>query len=135
MSAESDSTGSAAIYLVYGRRANDDEPLVAVVPTVGDAEKLQEDFRGPAHFVDVGYETHVLVGAVGPAKPGSTVHIVSYDGYDDTGVELYGSQDPVGLGVFIDRDTAEQFAADPANTGAGDARIRAVVVGQVLAES
>lgn len=85
------------------------EPLIAVCATEEEAEQLKEESSSRGRYAS--WEKHPLQGAAERADPladGEIVHVVLLGGGD---IED-GPDDPAGVAVYADWDTAEQRAAE-----------------------
>lgn len=120
------------VQLVYGLRDNGAEPLIAAAPDEDRARAIRDDVLGGGVFREVSWEAHEVVGAKRTLVDGEVVHVVSLLGHDNSGSVTFGAEDPVGLAVYSDLADADAFARRPEQRGAGDVRVRTVIVGDLL---
>lgn len=132
------------VLLVYSRRVDGDEPLLAAVARTEDAVALHDWLGGSPKVEDVCWEEHPVVGVAGAVGDGMEVHVVSSGGPSNDRPWAGAGDDPTGLSVFAHRAEAERYAEDPANAAAAveppgppvatqsHNRVRTVRVGTVL---
>lgn len=123
------------VLLVYTRRRDGDQPLVAVVSATEDAIALRRWLSDSPRVAEVSWEEHGVVGVDGSVRDGMEVHLVCAGGPSNTRPHTGAENDPVGLSAFARLVDAERCASELAagpNGSAGLNRVRTVRVGAML---